>query len=85
MNELEKQICSILSNPERKDKCKNSVVAFNQNYRIIAFECNKERAYFEAVAKGCVTPLTVHLGLLSYPKGQLLSDNATIKENINIY
>jgi hypothetical protein len=68
MNELEKQVCSILRDPERKDKCRDSIVAFNENYRIIAFECNKQRAYFEAVAKGCITPLTIRLGLLSYPR-----------------
>lgn len=62
---LDGVVHSILKNPELKEKCRNNYVAFNGRYKVIALECNPERAYFEAVAKGCDAPIVIPLRCLS--------------------
>jgi hypothetical protein len=68
---LEEELCSILENPEKKKLFAHYQIAFDNKFNVVALECNSNRAYFEAVAKGYDNPLTIPLSKLSIMEKEL--------------
>lgn len=64
---IKEEIDSILKNPEKRETCWNYHVAFDNKWNPVALECNPERTYFQAVAKG-YDPLIIPVRNLSLGK-----------------